>query len=86
MLRKWSSCIREIVVNLDVERKEYGLWINEEPMKYNSKADFEADARRRFPFIEYMEVMIHDQDHNQFIGSLTRRKISEIISKAIQTR
>ena len=26
--------------------KEYGLWINEEPMKYNSKADFEADARR----------------------------------------
>lgn len=64
--------------------KEYGLWINEEPMKYNSKADFEADARRRFPFIEYMEVMIHDQDHNQFIGSLTGERLAEIISKAFK--
>lgn len=64
--------------------KEYGLWINEEPMKYNSKTDFEADARRRFPFIEYMEVMIHDQDHNQFIGSLTGERLAEIISKAFK--
>ena len=54
-------------------------------MKYNSKADFEADARRRFPFIEYMEVMIHDQDHNQFIGSLTG-EIGRNYIQSLQTR
>ncbi len=64
--------------------KEYGLWINDEPLKYSSKTDFEADARKRFPFIEYMEVMIHDQDHNQFIGSLTGERLAEIISKAFK--
>jgi len=64
--------------------KEYGLWINEEPMKYSSKTDFEADARKRFPFIDYIEVMIHDQDHNQFIGSLTGERLAEIISKAFK--
>lgn len=64
--------------------KEYGLWINDEPLKYSSKADFESDARKRFPFIEYMEVMIHDQDHNQFIGSLTGERLAEIISKAFK--
>ena len=64
--------------------KEYGLWINEEPLKYSSKGDFEVDCRKRFPFIEYMEVMIHDQDHNQFIGNLTRERLAEIISKSFK--
>ncbi len=64
--------------------KEYGLWINDEPLKYNNKGDFEADCRKRFPFIEYMEVMIHDQDHNQFIGNLTGERLAEIISKAFK--
>jgi DNA repair exonuclease SbcCD ATPase subunit len=31
-----------------------------------------------------MEVMIHDQDHNQFIGSLTGERLAEIISKAFK--
>jgi len=64
--------------------KDYGLWINDEPMKYSSKTDFEVDCRKRFPFIEYMEVMIHDQDHNQFIGNLTGERLAEIISKAFK--
>ena len=64
--------------------KEYGLWINDEPMKYNNKGDFEVDCRKRFPFIEYMEVMIHDQDHNQFIGNLTGERLADIISKAFK--
>ena len=64
--------------------KEYGLWINDEPMKYSNKSDFEVDCRKRFPFIEYMEVMIHDQDHNQFIGNLTGERLAEIISKAFK--
>ena len=64
--------------------KEYGLWINDEPLKYSSKTDFEIDCRKRFPFIEYMEVMIHDQDHNQFIGNLTGERLADIISKAFK--
>ena len=64
--------------------KDYGLWINDEPLKYSCKGDFEKDCRLRFPFIEYMEVMIHDQDHNQFIGNLSGERLAEIISKAFK--
>lgn len=66
------------------ESKDCGLWINEVPQKYNCKADFSKDCDRRFPFTRYIDVMIHDQDHNQFIGSKSGEWLAEIISKTFK--
>lgn len=60
---------------------EYGLWINGEEQKYKGLKQFEADIESRFPFIGYLEVLIHDQEHNQFIGSIPGERLAEIISK-----
>lgn len=64
--------------------KDYGLWINDEPQKYNNKKAFEQDCERRFPFISYMDVLIHEQDKNQFIGSNSGERLAEIITKAFK--
>lgn len=64
--------------------KDYGLWINDEPQKYSNKPAFDTDCENRFPFIKYIDVLIHDQDHNQFIGSNSGERLAEIISKAFK--
>lgn len=64
--------------------KEYGLWINDDQMKYSDKKSFEADVRIRFPFIKYMDIFFLDADHNQLIGSMSVEKKSLIISKVLK--
>lgn len=64
--------------------KEYGLWINDEPMKYSDKKSFEADVRARFPFISYMDIFFLDAEHNQLIGGMSVEKKSLIISKFLK--
>lgn len=83
-----KDCITEVefiyqgaVYKLRRGTKDYGLWINNVPQKYNKKADFEEDARNRFPFIKYIDVFFLDADHNQLIGSMSEEKKSLIISK-----
>lgn len=61
--------------------KKYGLWVNNEPMKYNNKKEFEEDVRIRFPFIDYMDIYFFDSDHHKLIGGITPERKSEIISK-----
>lgn len=61
--------------------KEYGLWINDVPQKYSNKKAFEADARARFPFIQYIDVFFLDADHNQLIGGMSVEKKSLLVSK-----
>lgn len=61
--------------------KEYGCWIEDEPLKYNNKKEFEEDMYRRFPFIGYMDIFLFDADHHKLIGNITPERKSEIISK-----
>ena len=64
--------------------KEFGLWINNEQMKYNDKKSFEADVRMRFPFIKFMDIFFLDADHNQLIGSMSVEKKSQVISGVLK--
>lgn len=64
--------------------KEYGLWINDEQLKYSDKRAFEADVRTRFPFIKFMDIFFLDADHNQLIGGMSVEKKSLIISKVLK--
>lgn len=64
--------------------KEFGLWINNEQMKYNDKKSFEADVRTRFPFIKFMDIFFLDADHNQLIGSMSVEKKSQVISGVLK--
>ena len=66
------------------DTKDCGLWINGEQQKYNNKNDFDKDCETRFPFTKYIDVLIHDQDHNQFIGSVKGEELAEIISKTFK--
>lgn len=61
--------------------KSYGCWIEDEPLKYNNKKEFEEDMYRRFPFIGYMDIFLFDADHHKLIGNITPERKSEIISK-----
>ena len=61
--------------------KDYGMWINGVQQKYSDKKAFEADARAKFPFIQYIDVFFLDADHNQLIGGMSVEKKSLIISK-----
>lgn len=61
--------------------KKYGCWIDDEPLKYNNKKEFEEDMYRRFPFIGYMDIFLFDSDHHKLIGNITPERKSEIISK-----
>ena len=61
--------------------KDYGLWINGVQQKYSDKKAFEADARAKFPFIQYIDVFFLDADHNQLIGGMSVEKKSLIVSK-----
>lgn len=88
-----KSCVTEVEffyqsvkykIRRGTESKDCGLWINDEPQKYGSKADFEKDCERRFPFTKYIDVLIHDQDHNQFIGSKSGEYLAEVISKTFK--
>jgi len=64
--------------------KSYGLWINGEPQKYSEKRLFEKDVRDRFPFIKYMDAFFFDSTHNEFIGSLSPERLTEITSKFLK--
>lgn len=61
--------------------KTYGCWIDDTPLKYNNKKEFEEDMYRRFPFIGYMDIFLFDADHHKLIGNITPERKSEIISK-----
>lgn len=61
--------------------KTYGCWIDDTPLKYNNKKEFEEDMYRRFPFIGYMDIFLFDSDHHKLIGNITPERKSEIISK-----
>lgn len=63
---------------------KYGLWINDEKFKYNSKKAFEKDVRERFPFIRYMDAFFFDADKNSFLKSLSPERITEITSKFLK--
>lgn len=60
---------------------KYGLWIEGEPVKYNSKALFNDDIRQRFPFINYLDIFFFDSDHHKLIGDMSPERKSEIIFK-----
>lgn len=61
--------------------KTYGCWIDDAPLKYNNKKEFEEDMYRRFPFIGYMDIFLFDADHHKLIGNISPERKSEIISK-----
>lgn len=63
---------------------KYGLWINNDQMKYNSKRLFEKDVRERFPFIKYMDAFFFDADKSSFLRSLSPERITEITSKFLK--
>ena len=63
---------------------KYGLWVNGEPFKYNSKKLFEKDARERFPFIKYMDAFFFDADKSSFLRSLSPERVTEITSKFLK--
>ena len=64
--------------------RDYGLWINNEQMKYSDKKSFEADVRNRFPFIKFMDIFFLDADHSQLIGGMSVEKKSQIISNVLK--
>lgn len=64
--------------------KDYGLWVNDERLKYSDKKSFEADVRSRFPFIKYMDIFFLDADHNQLIGGMSVEKKSTVISGVLK--
>ena len=66
------------------ESSDNCLWINDEQMKYSSKANFNEDVRKRFPFVEYLDAFFFDADHNQFIGGMDSDRKIEIMSKFLK--
>lgn len=63
---------------------KYGLWINGEQLKYNSKKLFEQDVRDRFPFIKYMDAFFFDADKTSFLRSLSPERVTDITSKFLK--
>lgn len=61
--------------------KKYGLFVDDNPISYGSKKEFEEDMHIRFPFIDYMDVFFFDEDHLKLIGDIAPERKSEIISK-----
>lgn len=61
--------------------KNYGLVVDGQEVKYGSKAAFEEDVRRRFPFLEYLPLFIFDENHRRFIGDMKPEEKSDLISK-----
>lgn len=59
----------------------FGLLVDNVPMKYNNKKEFDEDMHIRFPFIDYMDVFFFNSDHNKLIGDITPERKSELISK-----
>lgn len=83
-----KECIAEVdflyqgkVCKINRGSKSWGLTIDNEPIKYGSKKDFEEDLHKRFPFIDYMDIFFFDDDHSKLIGDITPERKSEIISK-----
>lgn len=65
--------------------KEWGLWINGEPQKYNNKKAFEEDVRDRFKFIEYLnDALLFDSEHHRFISGVSPERRIEIVSKFLK--
>ena len=61
--------------------KKYGLFVDDTPISYGSKREFEEDMHIRFPFIDYMEIFFFDEDHLKLIGDISPERKSEIVSK-----
>ena len=64
--------------------KTYEHSINGELQKYNDKRSFEKDLRSRYPFIEYLDAFFFDANNNQFLGSLSPERETEITSKFLK--
>ena len=64
--------------------KTYEHSINGELQKYNDKRSFEKDVRQRYPFIEYLDAFFFDANNNQFLGSLSPERETEITSKFLK--
>lgn len=72
------------ILRRGTQTKDNALWVNDEQMKYPSKKSFNEDIRARFPFVEYLDAFFFDADHNQFIGSMTPERKTEIMSKFLK--
>jgi len=64
--------------------KTYEHAINGELQKYNDKRSFEKDIRHRYPFVEYLDAFFFDANNNQFLGSLSPERETEITSKFLK--
>ncbi len=64
--------------------KTYEHAINGELQRYNDKRSFEKDVRQRYPFIEYIDAFFFDSSNNQFLGSLSPERETEIVSKFLK--
>lgn len=64
--------------------KNYEHSINGELQRYNDKRSFEKDLRNRYPFIEYLDAFFFDAGNNQFLGSLSPERETEITSKFLK--
>jgi len=64
--------------------KTYEHAINGELQRYNDKKTFEKDVRQRYPFIEYLDAFFFDANNNQFLGSLSPERETEITSKFLK--
>ena len=86
-----KECITEVEFwyqgkNCRIRRgsKQYGLWINDEPINYGNKKEFENNIRERFPFVNYIDVFFFDEDHMKLIGDMEPERKSEIVSKFLK--